>query len=117
MEHQLPEFVIAQALVRATRATPGIAGLYSGRFGEIATYGRGARVPGVRVHTEGGRVMVAVHIVATYIPTLRMPALADSVRQQLRQHLAALGIDNIGAIDVVVEDIEFNAAPNDTRAT
>jgi hypothetical protein len=110
MDQQLPEFVIAQALVRATRDVPGIADVYSGRLGEIATYGRGTRVPGIRVHTEGGRLKIEVHVIALYSPDLRLSTLADAVRTQMRQQLVALAVDQSNAIDVVIADLKVDAS-------
>lgn len=117
MEEQLATFVLAQALVRAVRAVPGVADVYGGRLGEIATYGRGGRVPGIRIRTEGGQVQVEVHLIITYAPDLNLPALAETVRNQIRQQVATLAIDTVGAIDVVVDDVAVTTAPHEARAT
>ena len=111
MESQLLEFVIARALAHAARDVPGVVELFGGRLGEIATYGRGARVPGVRVWREAGRLHVEAHIVAAYPPEHTLPALADSVRVRLRQQLSELGVANLGPIDVVVADLRFDDPP------
>lgn len=116
MEEQLPTFVLAQALVRAVRAVPGVADIYGGRLGEIATYGRGGRVPGIRIRTAAGQVLVEVHLIVTYAHDLHVPALAETVREQIRQQLTTLRIDNAGAIDVVVDDVALHAAPHEARA-
>jgi uncharacterized alkaline shock family protein YloU len=108
MEQQLPEYVIARALVQATRAVPGVADIYAGRLGEIATYGRGSRVPGVRVWTEAAHLRVEAHVVAAYAPDLVLPVLADAVRSRLRQQLHDLGVTAIGTIDVVVDDLRLD---------
>jgi uncharacterized alkaline shock family protein YloU len=110
MDQQLPEYVIAEALVRATRAMPGIADVYGGPLGSIATYGRGSRVPGVRVRSEAGRLFVEMHVVAVYNPGQALPALAERVRAGLREQLQALAVTDIGAIDVVVDDIRMEAS-------
>ncbi len=117
MESQLQEYVIAQALRRTARAVPGIADVYGGRLGEIATYGRGSRVPGVRVWSEAGRVHVEVHVVVAYTPDVALPALADLVRTRLRQQLRDLAVTAIGAIDVVIDDLRFDETPLATGAT
>ncbi len=117
MEQQLPEFVIAEELVRVTREVQGVVDVYGGPLGAIATYGRGSRVPGIRVRTEEGRLSVEVHIIAAYAADLKLPALADNVRERIQQQLHKIAAGNIGQIDVVVDDIEIDSAPQDTRAT
>ncbi|QXV59285.1 hypothetical protein [Amycolatopsis sp. TNS106] len=42
----------ADRIATAVRARPSIAGLHSGRFGEIATLLRGRRVPGIRIRDD-----------------------------------------------------------------
>lgn len=111
MESQLQEFVIARALALAARDVPGVADLFSGRLGEIATYGRGGRVPGIRVWRAAGRLHVEAHIVAAYPPEHTLPALADSVRGRLRRRLLDLGVADIGPIDVIVADVWFDDPP------
>ncbi len=111
MESQLPEFVIAKALAHAARDVPGVAELFGGRLGEIATYGRGGRVPGVRVWREAGRLHVEAHIVAAYPPEHTLPALADRVRLRLRQQLPELGVADSGPVDVIVADLRFDDPP------
>jgi uncharacterized alkaline shock family protein YloU len=117
MDQQLPEFTMAEELVRVTREVPGVVDVYGGPLGAIATYGRGGRVPGIRIRTEEGRLSVEMHIIAAYAADLKLPALADKVRKRIRQQLHKLDVGNIGQIDVVVDDIEIDSAPQDTRAT
>ncbi len=117
MEQQLPEFVIAEELVRVTREVQGVVDVYGGPLGAIATYGRSGRVPGIRVHTEGGRLSVEAHIIAAYAADLKLPALADKVRERIRQQLRKMDVSNIGQIDVAVDDIEMVPAPQHTRTT
>jgi len=112
MESQLQEFVIARALAHGARAVPGVVELFGGRLGEIATYGRGGRVPGVRVWREAGRLHVEAHIVAAYPPEHMLPTLADHVRGRLRDLLPALGVADIGPIDVIVADVRFTDPPS-----
>ncbi|HUK69575.1 MAG TPA: hypothetical protein VLW50_12630 [Streptosporangiaceae bacterium] len=50
--------VDVDAVAAAVRACTGVAGLDSGRFGEVASYLPGRKVPGVIV--SGGRVLVQV---------------------------------------------------------
>jgi len=115
MSAQLSEFTLAQALVELTRAVPGVAGLFGGHFGEIATYGRGGRVPGIRIRTEEGQVLVEVHLIVTYAPDMRVSALAETVRNQIRQYVTTLAPAQGGTIDVVVDDIVVPATPPEMR--
>lgn len=108
MESQLLEFAIAKALAHAAQDVTGVVGLFGGRLGEIATYGRGGRVPGIRVRREANRVFVEAHIVAAYRPEHTLMTLADSVRERLRKQLEELGIAEFGAIDVVVADLRVD---------
>ncbi len=115
MDQQLQEFVIAQELVRATRALPGIANVYGGPLNTIATYGRGGRVPGVRIRNEAGRLHVEMHVIVTYVPDLHVPTFAETVRSRIRQQLEELAVKDIGTIDVVVDDVEVVAEPHNPR--
>ena len=116
MSAQLSEFALAQALVEVTRTVPGVAGLYGGHFGEIATYGRGGRVPGIRIRTDEGQVMVEVHLIVTYAPNVSLLTLAETVRDQIRQHLTMLATAKGGAIDVIIDDIAVPVPPHEMRA-
>jgi uncharacterized alkaline shock family protein YloU len=112
MESQLPEFVIAKALAHAARDVAGVVDLFSGRLGEIATYGRGGRVPGVRVWREDGHLHIEAHIVAAYPPEYPLPTLADDVRGRLRELLPELGVAASGPIDVIVADVRLADPPS-----
>lgn len=116
MSTQLSEFALAQALADVTRAVPGIAGLYGGQLGEIATYGRGGRVPGIRIRADEGQVMVEVHLIVTYAPNVHVLTLAETVRDQIRQHLTTLATAKGGAIDVIVDDIAVPTTLHEMRA-
>lgn len=113
MTQQLSEFVFAEAVVRTTRVVPDVAAMYGGRLGEIATYGRGGRVLGVRIHSENNLIRVEVHIIARYHPTLVIPKLADAVRVAIRQQLQALSVSEIAAIDIVIDDVQLDTAPEE----
>jgi len=110
MEQQLPEFMIAEELVRVTRSVPGVADLYGGTFSTIATYGRGGRVPGIRVQRQEGRLAGEGPVIATYTADLKVPAFSDTVREHIRQHLRRMEAGPLGDIDVVVADIEVPQA-------
>jgi len=82
-------------IVELVRTVPGVADLHGGAFGEVATYVGGRRVIGLRV---GGRGTdrVEIHLTAEYPADL--PALADTVRTRVADHVD-------GVVDVVVEDV------------
>lgn len=105
MSEPLSDFVLARVLDQAVRKVPGVAGIYGGHLGEIATYGPGGRVSGVRVRREAGQVRVEVHLTVTYAPTLNVLALAETVRSSLAAEVARLAAGHVGTIDVVVADL------------
>ncbi|GAC1556345.1 MAG: hypothetical protein NVS2B7_31960 [Herpetosiphon sp.] len=107
MESQLPDYIIAEALLRTVRAVPGVADVYGGPLGEIATYGRGSRVPGVRVWHESAGLRVEVHVIALYMSAVVLPTLADTIRSRLQQQLQELAVTTRGGIDVIVADLRF----------
>lgn len=109
MEQQLRDFAIAEALARTARATPGIADVYGGRWGEIATYGRRARVRGVRLD-RAAQLRVEVHVVAAYSRDLALPSLAQQLRERLGQQLRELDVAPDGGIDIVIDDLRIGAA-------
>jgi len=83
---------LADRVVAAVRAVPGVADLHAGPFGEVATYLRGRRVAGVQL--RGDRC--AVHVVVFWgAPVL---ATADLVVAAVRPLVG-------GVVDVTVEDV------------
>lgn len=115
MNEHLSDFDLAQALSLVTQAVPGVAGVYGGQLSAIATYGRGGRVPGIRVCRDAGQVIVEVYLTIAYTPALRVLALAETVRSRLRAELVRLAIDRVGAIDVVVADVEVPTIAREMR--
>lgn len=89
---------MAQRIAEAAQNVPGVLGLDSGRFGEVATYLPGGRVRGVRI--ADGRS--EVHIIAEL--GRELPAVADEVRQ------AATEITGLPC-DVTVEDVRLSEPP------
>lgn len=87
----------ADRIADAVLACPLVAGLHGGRFGEVATYLPGRRIPGVRVTpTE-----VFVHVTGRYPATVRQ--IADAVRACAGPHTAEL------PVTVTVEDLDLPA--------
>ena len=83
---------LADQVAVAVRAVPGVAGLHSGTFGEVATYLPGRRVDGIQIHPDA----CAVHVVLAWgVPVL---ATADRVRAVVS---ALLGT----RVDITVDDV------------
>lgn len=105
---------VARIVAAATRATPGVAGLHHGIAGEVATYGEGAKVEGVRIHSKPTR-RATVHIVARYGRPL--DELGEEVRSRVEEALAeALPEADPIPVDVHVADVrvEEGALPEQT---
>lgn len=96
----------ARLIAIAVTGLYDVAGLYSGALGEIATYGDGERVGGVRIHSlEPPRV--EVHIVARYGRPL--PEVAADVRTVVRDLVATGDVEP--AVDVRIGDLDTGAVP------
>jgi hypothetical protein len=68
MEHP-GELDDSERIAAVVCAVPGVAGLHSGMFGEVATYLPGRRVSGVRVNHGGVEVHVSLLLDAPVRPT------------------------------------------------
>lgn len=97
-----PEPDKAELVAAAVLAVPGVAGLYGGLFGEVATHLPGRRVPGVRID-DGGNA--EVHVVLHWGHPV--PATAYAVRRAVARLVP-------GGVHVVVADV---AAPGLGGAT
>ncbi|WP_439029287.1 hypothetical protein [Gordonia terrae] len=53
---------LAQQLATAALAVPGVTGLHSGVFGEVATYLPGQRVSGVSLDDDAGAIHIVVDL-------------------------------------------------------
>ena len=80
---------------------PSVARLSGGRFGEVATYLPGRRIPGVR--SSDGRI--EVHVVARW--GVRVPDIATEVRRAIAP--VATGM----TIDVHVDDVDLPDSPRE----
>ena len=89
---------VADAVVAATTSVPGVTGLNSGRFGEVATYTAGRRVVGVRLQEFSGEVHIEVDLSRNVMDT------ADAVR-------AAAEKASGRTITVIVEDVTVADPP------
>jgi uncharacterized alkaline shock family protein YloU len=84
---------LATAVADAVLLAPGVAGLRSGRFGEVATYLPGRRIQGVRLRPDGVTVDVAVLFGHSVF------AVAEAVRSVVREIVGEL------PVDVTVDDV------------
>lgn len=89
----------AVTIAAAVRAVPGVADLYGGLFGEVATHLAGQRVPGVRLDERDN---VEVHIVTQW--GAPVPATAYAVRRTVARLTP-------GAVHVVVADVASPLEP------
>ena len=83
---------ISERIVAAVLATPGVAAMHGGTFGEVATYLPGRRVTGVTV----GPASCAVHLAARY------PANVVDTAERVRAAVESL-VDV--PVDVIIEDL------------
>jgi hypothetical protein len=83
---------ISERIVAAILATPGVAAMHGGAFGEVATYLPGRRVTGVTV----GPTSCAVHLAARY------PANVVDTAERVRAAVESL-VDV--PVDVTIEDL------------
>lgn len=87
-----PQADLADRVAAAVLAVPGVAGLHTGAFGEVATYLPGRRVEGVRLRPDRAEVHLVLAWGAAVEPT------AAAVR---RVATAVAGT----VVDVSVEDV------------
>lgn len=96
----------AREIVAAVGATPGVADLSSGSFGEVALLYPGARVPGLRVSTIGTEEpRLAVHVsvdLGAAAGAGEKPMLAD-IAEAIRGSVRSVGCTEL-PIDVVFAD-------------
>lgn len=83
----------ADRVAAVVRATPGVADLHAGMFGEVGTYLPGRRVPGIRIDGD----TVQIHFSALVGAPIR--DVAAAVRRAVTAEYPAL------TVDVVVEDV------------
>ncbi|GAB3561866.1 hypothetical protein GCM10027445_01380 [Amycolatopsis endophytica] len=81
----------AGRIATAVQACPLVAGLHSGRLGEIATYLPGRRVPGVRIRPEE----ITVGVIGRY------PAPVTDIGREVRAAVGPVG----RAVHVWIGDI------------
>lgn len=97
---------LARQVASAALEVPGVAGLSPGTEVEIATYGPGERVRGIRLHRGRTGVEVEVHLVARVGPGARsarsLPRLARDVRDAISGRVGEGA--GVSAIHVAIDD-------------
>ncbi len=123
-EH-LSDMVIANAIVHAIRAVPGVLDMGQGLFAKAATYGPGKHVSGIVLqHPTPDSLSVEVHVVleeASFIKayseisgsdassssgtTPMLLRFTDQIRAVVTQTLEHLGLPVSTMVDVTIDDI------------
>ena len=99
----LSPLAVARISAAAARDAPGVVALHGGTLGEIATYGQGGPVRGIRVRRPPG-ARVKVHVVARF--GARLDEVADEVRARVGQALAEHAPEFADArVDVHIADV------------
>lgn len=94
---------VARLAAAAAVEAPDVVGLHSGAVGEIATYGGGTSVKGVRVH-DRPEPRIRLYLIVRFGAPL--DALAQEVRARVREALNTVAPRfAAGRIDVHVADV------------
>lgn len=101
-----PPVAVAARIAAAVAACPDVARLYDGAVGEIATYGRGRRVGGVRMMYDTSP-RIEVHIVVRYGRPL--PDIAEAVRAEVEQQRGSGALAD-AAVNVHIADLDDTLA-------
>jgi uncharacterized alkaline shock family protein YloU len=103
-----PAVEVARRVASAAQEVPEVLGLHGGTYGEIATYGEGGPVRGVRVRRapEPG---LRLHIIVRF--GARLDEVADSVRTRVRDEAARhWPVFTDARVDVHVADVDLGDA-------
>lgn len=104
---RLPAVAVARLVAASALEVPDVVGFHGGAVGEIATYGGGTRVRGVRIYGPPNpriRLRLIVRFGA------RLDDLAEDVRQRIRAALDTVAPEFArGPIDVHVADVGTDA--------
>lgn len=92
-----PADLVAAAVV----SVPGVAGMHTGSFGEVATYLPGRRVNGVRLREDATEVHVALVYGVNVLET------AEKIRSEVARLVAT-------PVEVSIEDLVPAAEPDKT---
>lgn len=123
-EH-LSDTVIAEAIVHAIQAVPGVLDMGQGLFAKATTFGPGKRVPGIAIkHPTSDSLSIEVHVMLEEASFLKayseishsdassrtdttpiLLSFTDQIRAAVSQTLEHLGLPVSTMVDVTVEDI------------
>ena len=98
---------VAQIAAAAAAGVPGVVGFHSGTVGEIATYGGGRRIEGIRLR-PGSPPSIAAYLVVAYGQSLH--DLAAAVRQAVAGALAEHAGPGYARVTVDVHIADLRAA-------
>ncbi len=98
---------VAQIAAAAAAGVPGGVGFHSGTVGEIATYGGGRRIEGIRLR-PGSPPSIAAYLVVAYGQSLH--DLAAAVRQAVAGALAEHAGPGFALVAVDVHIADLRAA-------
>jgi uncharacterized alkaline shock family protein YloU len=98
---------VAQIAAAAAAGVPGVVGFHSGTVGEIATYGGGRRIEGIRLR-PGSPPSIAAYLVVAYGQSLH--DLAAAVRQAVAGALAEHAGPGFALVAVDVHIADLRAA-------
>ena len=92
----------ADTVADVVLATPGVAGLHPGMFGEVGTYLPGRRVDGVRL----GDTDIDVHLSVREGAPVRETAAAvrEAVAREFPGRAVNVTVEDVVAVDVVTVD-------------
>ena len=94
---------VGEAMRDAALAVPGVAGLSSGRFGEVALLLPGTRIHGIR--PSDNHDGAEIHLVYDAGSARPIAEVADAVRHAAATAAAATG-GHLDAIDIIVADAQ-----------
>lgn len=99
---QAPQLEVADAksIASNVKDVHGVAGLYAGRFGEVALLYPGERISGLRRVLGAGEIHIEIHITVDYAAGVNLHDLASDIRDVAQQ---ACSIE-LGRVDVIFSD-------------
>lgn len=98
---------VARLAAAAALEAPGVLGFHGGAVGELATYGQGGPIRGVRV-VDRPEPRIRVHLIVRF--GVRLDNLAQDVRTRVREALDTVAPEFAGGIiDIHVADLRTDA--------
>jgi uncharacterized alkaline shock family protein YloU len=104
-EPPVSELGIARAIHAAVGRVAGVAEMSAGRWAESATYGPGEAVLGVAVSRASGAWKIEIHLIAVYVNSIDLIALADRVRRTAQRAVKRLSAAPVQHIHIAIDDL------------